>query len=376
MLNMVGHGDNLGIKGAFAGYRYVANGSDQIENLRDSIGVEADPSSPDWFHYARYWNGWTVLLKPLLVFLNLNQIRLLTFTVVTLLIVLLASLLARLARVGPGLVVAVAFSLAAYPTACFSLSLSMCLLVALMVSILVVMRASTCHNCGRLLLSTFDWPGFFLIVGAVTVYLDFLCTPIVTLGVPLALLVVCSSKELSEMRGLAVARALCSCCVLWVLGYAGLWVAKWVISAAFLPELDVIGNALGQAAQRSGNIVMEGTGGAVFDITSLDSIARNFSLMFPKWILVAFGVLASFAFGLAVRDKAYVRRGLAAPLSCLLFISLFPYLWYIALSNHSYVHYWFTFRAQIVTVVALGLAFCLLLWNHDTATSKRCDFDD
>ncbi len=376
MLNMAGHGDNLGIRGAFAGYRYVANGSDQIESLCDSIDVGADPSSPDWSHYARYWNGWIVLLKPLLVFLNLNQIRLLVFTAATLLIVLLASLLVRLAGVGPGLVVAVAFSLAAYPAACFSLSLSMCLLVALMASILVVMRASTCQDRGGLLLSTFDWPGFFLIVGAVTVYLDFLCTPIVTLGMPLALLVFCSSKELSEIKGLAVVRTLLSCCALWALGYAGLWIAKWAISAAYLPELNVIGNALGQAARRSGSIVMEGTSGAVLNVTLFDPIARNFSLMFPKWILVAFGVPAvSFVLGLVVRGKGCVRRGLAAPLSCLLMISSFPYLWYIALSNHSYVHYWFTFRAQIVTVVALGLAACLLLRIHDTSTLERCDFD-
>ena len=376
MLNMAGHGDNLGIRGAFAGCRYVANGSDQIENLCDSIDVEADPSSPDWYHYARYWNGWIVLLKPLLVFLNLNQIRLLVFTAATLFVVLLASLLVRLAGVWPGLVVAAAFSLAAYPAACFSLSLSMCLLVALMASILVVMRASTCQDSGRLLLFTFDWPSFFLVVGAVTVYLDFLCTPIVTLGMPLALLAFCSSKELSELRGLTVVRTLLSCCALWVLGYAGLWIAKWAISAAFLPELDVIGNALGQAAQRSGSIVMEGTNGAVLNITPFDSMACNFSLMFPKWILVVFGVLAaSFALGLVMRGKACVRRGLAAPLLCLLFISSFPYLWYIALSNHSYVHYWFTFRAQIVTVVALGLATCLLLRIHDTATPERCDFD-
>ena len=377
MLNMAGHGDNLSVRGGFAGYKYAANanGSDQIANLRDSIGFEADPNSPDWSHYARYWNGWTVLLKPLLLFLNLNQIRLLIFTAVTLLIVLLTSLLTRLTGVGSGLIVAVAFSLAAYPAACFSLSLSMCLLVAIAASILVVIRATTCQKRSCPLLSAFDWPCFFLIVGAVTVYLDFLCTPIITLGLPLALLVVCSSRELSEMRGIAVVRTLLSCCALWALGYAGLWVAKWAISTAIFPELDVIGNALEQTARRSGNIVTEGSGGATLNITPLDSIVRNFTLMFPKWILILLGALALISIGLVVCKKMYVRRGLVAPLLCLLLISLFPYFWYTVLSNHSYVHCWFTFRAQIVTVAAFGFAVSLLLRTRDGASFERRDLD-
>lgn len=186
---------------------------------------------------------------------------------------------------------------------------------------------------------------------------------------------ICSFKELSDMKGLAVVRTLLSCCVLWALGYAGLWVAKWVISAAVLPELDVIGNALGQAATRSGSIVTEGTNGAPLNITALDSIARNFSLMFPKWILIALGALALLALGLVVCKRARVRRGILISLLCLLFIALFPYLWYIALSNHSYVHYWFTFRAQIVTVVAIGFAACLMLRTHDGVPSEGCDLD-
>ena len=34
-------------------------------------------------------------------------------------------------------------------------------------------------------------------------------------------------------------------------------------------------------------------------------------------------------------------------------IALLPVLWYLVLSNHSFVHYWFTFRSYIGTIFAL-----------------------
>jgi len=36
-----------------------------------------------------------------------------------------------------------------------------------------------------------------------------------------------------------------------------------------------------------------------------------------------------------------------------LLVGLAPYLWYLVLSNHSYVHWWFTYRLQAITVMCL-----------------------
>lgn len=40
----------------------------------------------------------------------------------------------------------------------------------------------------------------------------------------------------------------------------------------------------------------------------------------------------------------------------LLYISLPLYLWYLAMANHSQIHYYFTYRAQMITMFSL-LAF-------------------
>jgi hypothetical protein len=50
-----------------------------------------------------------------------------------------------------------------------------------------------------------------------------------------------------------------------------------------------------------------------------------------------------------------------------LLLGVLPYLRYLALSNHSYMHYFFTYRAQMVTVLA---AF-YLTWEYGLKNLKK-----
>lgn len=87
---------------------------------------------------------------------------------------------------------------------------------------------------------------------------------------------------------------------------------------------------------------------------------KNFDLMFPRWVrkllLVAAALFACIAF---VRRRRLLVVPLV-PVLALLALSLVPYVWYLAVSNHSWVHYWFTWRNQAVTVLCLWLAVCMV----------------
>ena len=41
--------------------------------------------------------------------------------------------------------------------------------------------------------------------------------------------------------------------------------------------------------------------------------------------------------------------------SLLLMLSLLPMVWYCGTANHSYIHYWYTFRDLSVTVLAVTM---------------------
>ena len=45
----------------------------------------------------------------------------------------------------------------------------------------------------------------------------------------------------------------------------------------------------------------------------------------------------------------------------LLLVAASPYAWYTVLLNHSCIHSFFTYRLQMITVVALGICFSEIL---------------
>lgn len=360
MLNMAGHGDSLGIEGAFAGYKYVGQGRDQIENLGESLGKQPEMGSSKWGHYARYWNGWTVVLKPLLLFLNLNQIRTFFFIAMSTLIVVLTCLLTRLEGVAAGSVIAAAFAAVSYPTACFSLSLSFCFFVALAASLVVVFRAAAAKRMGAVLLGDGrGWPLFFLVVGCTTAFFDFLCAPIVSLGMPLALLVFLSRREIDGMQVREILLIGFLCCASWAIGYAGLWVSKWVLSSLVLGQ-DIVSNAVSQLLYRTGETVAETSSSIPVTITASGAISKNFGVLFPKYALKLIGFGTACAIVIAIPRRKLLVGFTWRVLFSLVLVAVLPYLWYAAAANHSWVHYWFTYRGQLVALIAIGFAAVLV----------------
>ena len=39
----------------------------------------------------------------------------------------------------------------------------------------------------------------------------------------------------------------------------------------------------------------------------------------------------------------------------ILLVAAYPYIWYLVMSNHSQIHYWYTYRAQLVTLFGVLL---------------------
>ncbi|MBR6418568.1 MAG: hypothetical protein IKS36_07115, partial [Bacteroidales bacterium] len=59
------------------------------------------------------------------------------------------------------------------------------------------------------------------------------------------------------------------------------------------------------------------------------------------------------------------RREGWRPAVILIMLALVPYVWYFIVANHSYIHPWFTYRLQMITVMSLFAAFgCLIDWNR------------
>ena len=130
--------------------------------------------------YSRYWHGYLVLLKPLLLLTSFNTIRLLQSAVQ---LILAGCVVMALCRKG-AYPLAKAFLLSLpflfFVSTYASLSLSICFYV-MTAAALIQLKADG-------LLARRGWYGlFFMAVGMATVYFDFLTYPLVTLVYPLGI---------------------------------------------------------------------------------------------------------------------------------------------------------------------------------------------
>lgn len=300
--------------------------------------------------YPRYWHGYLVLLKPLLILFDIKEIRLLFQTAFFISLAVLIGLWSCWhGRKGIAASVALVASIillgGADATATLPIFFSFIIAVLSMIAVTVLMKKSSKAELAQNLIS------IFLITGACTVYFDFFDNPILTLCFPLSAIVVFSTDRFSMRKML---KLLVICSLVWAVGYGCVWFAKWALATAFT-DRNVIQEAVSQAAFRTG--IDESA--QEYGSSPLLAIAENLQVLgFVKWLLfVAFAIAA---IALVIEACKAFRAPQAKPvLVKMLFlgaISLIPFLWFLVVSNHSYIH------AGIISYRNMVVSFyCLLM---------------
>lgn len=215
---------------------------------------------------------------------------------------------------------------------------------------------------------------FFAAVGVVTFFVDFLTTETMTFTLPMLLLVLWRGGSGRQAEGApgATARDACAsvakCGGAWLFGYAAMFVLKLALLAA------VAGGAVLQGSVEEGLVRL---GGQVWVANSTASaevgatgrlagaVWHNLACLFPvqtgridassAWVPTLLILGAGLLVVYLLHDKIDWARW--APL---LLLAAVPYLRYLALSNHSYIHFFFTYRAQAVSLAV----FSLFVWEN------------
>lgn len=258
--------------------------TDQGMGSPDSLKAAITGEAGEEAFYARYWHGYILLIRPLLLFLNIAQIRLLFQVAFFILLSWVAVSLTRLDPEGGGqLAIALTFSFVALGACQASENLptfpSFFLSVLGCLWIVRSQKRSTLSLASE---KTRLFLGFGLI-GSLTVFFDFLNNPLLTLTVPLALHIsIAREKPLRSTLGTLIVSA-----VGWVTGYLGLWLMKWLLSTVATGN-NIFNDALDTIAFRSG-ISEEGA----LSGTPADAILRNFGILdFMGYTLILFLTLA------------------------------------------------------------------------------------
>ena len=286
--------------------------------------------------YARYWGGYLLFLKPLLLFFTLPQIR--AMDACFQMCLTLAVLLLAYRKGGLRLTVPMALMIAALNpiTTAMSLQYTSMYLITLG-GALVMLHLETWDK---------DW-GYlvFLFLGIATAFFDFLTYPAAAVGVCLTIQVL-----LGKQRG---PKALVGCIgsgAAWAFGYGGMWSGKW-LAASLITGQNVLSDAMTQVQYRSNN-QLAGSEGAG-QVGLLQVILKNLSAYkTPAYILLALALVAAVLWLLLRKGYGFrPEKGLALPM---LLCFLVPFVWYALIQNHSAVHYWMTHRNLCAAILALS----------------------
>lgn len=295
---------------------------------------------------ARYWLGYLVVLKPLLLFLNYMDIRMLNMIVQLGLVMLLCCLMQKRGLGRYVLPFGLSLLCITPGVTWLSLQFSTTLLVAL-----AAMAALLWKPQRRKTPMAEDV--FFLLTGMATSYFDFLTYPVASLGMPLIVWLLLHRDETAR----ACLWRMVRCGLCWALGYAGMWAGKWALALLYGSE-GFWSTLVGSLEVRTSHEVR-----GVGEISRLDALWKAASVFFKKPYFMA-GAAALFGYGAVfVRRRARKlpmekSRGLAATLVC---VALLPLGWYLFTANHTYNHAFFTSRALCVTVFGLtGALTCRL----------------
>lgn len=332
MLNISVSADNSHpLNAAMMCYYYGATAWSEGENLKKSASKHLDYLEKNL--YGRYWQGYQVILRPLLCFFDLSCIRQINVMLMWLLVAYCLYLVGTKIGCIESLLLLFALLRVNLPIIPYSLQYSNCFYQMLFYCIILL-------NFPFFSNRIINWALTFFAIGGLTEFFDFLTTPQVTLGIPLILTILAYNYERPYFRFFVA-----SFC--WAFGYGLLWASKWVLGYC-LTGFDFLSNASSAAKERISDSI--GTTRITFEYLFSRKIS---SLELYVWLILVLLVIGIVVWALRqpngpLRLKRY---------SWLLLVALIVPVWYVILLNHTVEHLWFTRRALLVTL------FALLIWG-------------
>lgn len=297
------------------------------------------PNTP----YVRYWHGEIVILKPLLLLFDIRGIRLINAVMLIAALAFLGTLLVKRKLFG----LLVAFLIGFLISSAFLVPIcleyiSTFLLMLIACSVMLLIEAK--HEEKLLPL--------FFIIGMITCFFDFLTTETLTLTMPL-LMVLCAKHKRGALKNFKGELWFCSkAAMLWGEAYSLMWISKWSLSSYIL-QYNTFTDAISNAQERvTGELAIS------LPRQCMEAVFRNIALLFPMnfahtyvgviLIILGIGFIAfCYLFLYGKREKHFWFSYL------LIMIGFIPYVRYLVLSSHSYMHYFFTYRAQLATITVL-----------------------
>ena len=308
---------------------------DEKENVfqtAELYGLMHGENITDSYEYARYWHGYLVILRPLLVLTTYQGIRIVLLCLMIALVGWMMYLLTKKLNIKIAIIFLLGIVSANIFVTTQSFNEIVVFFIAVISSIYLLLKKDVEKNIGI----------NFFVIGSITVFMDLLTAPLVTLGMPLAIYFLLSeSKKKSVKENVLAFIKLCTC---WTIGYGITWVTKWLITS-IICNRQIIQNAITQAKFRTKNS----------EISYANVVKRNLTFLSCFVISTSMVIIAVYTIIKLIinrNKKINIKENVKTVLPYL-FIGMLPFAWYFVLKQHSMMHPFLTYRILCITVICI-----------------------
>ena len=303
----------------------------QVGDLRDTVNNDTVES----FEYSRYWHGYLIFLRPLLVLFNISQIRAILTVIYVILAAILLYKIYKKINLGTAIIFLCGLMICDYFYLGITLQGTPVFLITMISSILILSEKIK------------DKGLFFLIIGGLTNFFDFLTVPILTLGIPLLVYSLIQNKNKCNIKKLFL--ELFKYCVMWTIGYGGVWITKWLLLDLFYNK-DIIQTVLEQFKYRSSNKITQKE-----LLNSIKFALKPISISFVITLVLLIIKLIKYKKSNNLKDVKFNFKEIFVYLS----IGLLAVLWILLLKQHFVQHIFFTYR----NMTLISISVFLIIYN-------------
>ena len=330
--------------------------TDNGENWGFYCTLAGTPPNKD---YSRYWHGMAALIRPFMLFTDIDGIKLIgTITAFVLLAVNTALLIIKRQYFAAGALVAALMCVHVWNIG-ISLEYQPAVLVTLALLPLYILFEK---NDGALSILA-------VISGVMIAFFDFLTCETLTILIPLIIVFIMRKQDnrLPGFRGCFMLTMKCG--TAWFLSYSGAYIVKWSAASLVTGE-NKFAAALTSVEERLIGEAEELAPVAQFFLAPLANISTLFGgYDRVSWGNIAVGLIISAVvlgsvFYLFRSSEKYDRSFSLM----MLILGALPFVRFFVLNNHSYLHEFFTYRALASTILAL---FAMLWYSLEFRPKKK-----
>ena len=321
------------------------DGNDGVTDYGENYGLYAallgEKPNTD---YSRYWHGSAVFIRPLLTVTDLSGIRIVGAVCAAVLAAVSCVILIMKKRYGICASLLLSFICVQGYNICLAMEYQPAFLVTFAMLPLFILL----EKKGDTVLVILS-----VISGTIIAFFDFLTAETLTILIPLTVVMWLRYGEGRFSGAKAELIRALKCSAGWLLAYAAAFLVKWTAASLVTGE-NKLSAALFYAGERFDGSHSEISALEQFFAAPFTNIATMLGanergeLIFA--VIGAVLLLAAAFLALMLSRKKKKARSFVITM---LVMGAIPYLRFMVLSNHSYYHDFFTYRAQAVTLLAL-----------------------